>query len=335
MVVQRQADSIWRNLASRGNVLTSIPFSVLDGRLMARMFDALSLDVIEMCDFQNEGAFANSYSRAPTIIRLHTTRRRDNTSVSLRSQLRRRVARAVEKHYFSCSAMLSAPSTQAANEARADFGPGLNIQVIPNCIDTEFWAMPETNSRDEQLLLYAGRFEHRKGLDRLPAVLESVFTRISTARIIFAATDYKTKQYPEGMESWLKKQLPSRFIERLIFLGPQQRNELRRLYHASSVLLVPSRAEPFGLVACEAMACGCIPVVQQGTGLVDVVGKEMNSQLIVDFDQPNAAAESILAILSGGSQVSTLRLRGRLRAEAHFSQRPFAEAWTRAAKNLL
>jgi glycosyltransferase involved in cell wall biosynthesis len=39
------------------------------------------------------------------------------------------------------------------------------------------------------------------------------------------------------------------------------------------VILVPSRwEEPFGNVALEGMACGCIPVVSDGGGLPDAVG---------------------------------------------------------------
>ena len=53
--------------------------------------------------------------------------------------------------------------------------------------------------------------------------------------------------------SELHKQLG---LRNTFFLGNQKQDELRRLYNAADVFVMPSRREPFGLVALEAMACG-------------------------------------------------------------------------------
>jgi glycosyltransferase involved in cell wall biosynthesis len=58
------------------------------------------------------------------------------------------------------------------------------------------------------------------------------------------------------------------------FYGFLQGEELVNVLNQHKYLIVPSRwDEPFGNVALEGMACGCIPIVSDGGGLPDAVGK--------------------------------------------------------------
>jgi glycosyltransferase involved in cell wall biosynthesis len=57
------------------------------------------------------------------------------------------------------------------------------------------------------------------------------------------------------------------------FTGNLRGEELVKCLNKHKYLLVPSRwREPFGNVALEGMACGCLPFVSDGSGLVDAVG---------------------------------------------------------------
>src|SRR5690606_40338743 len=57
------------------------------------------------------------------------------------------------------------------------------------------------------------------------------------------------------------------------FKGSLQGKELVDCLNQHKLILVPSRwEEPFGNVALEGMACGCIPVVSDGGGLAEAVG---------------------------------------------------------------
>lgn len=58
------------------------------------------------------------------------------------------------------------------------------------------------------------------------------------------------------------------------FLGFLPAEAIAKELNEHRYLLVPSRwEEPFGIVALEGMACGCIPIVSDGGGLPDAVGK--------------------------------------------------------------
>jgi len=62
--------------------------------------------------------------------------------------------------------------------------------------------------------------------------------------------------------------------DRIIFTGALKGEELVACLNSHRYLIVPSLwAEPFGNVALEGMACGCLPIVSDGGGLPDAVGK--------------------------------------------------------------
>lgn len=66
--------------------------------------------------------------------------------------------------------------------------------------------------------------------------------------------------------------------------------EIAELMAAHSVVLVPSRAEPFGLVAAEAIASGRWVVARAVGGLVDIVTDGVNGSLVRDGDFAGALA---------------------------------------------
>lgn len=62
--------------------------------------------------------------------------------------------------------------------------------------------------------------------------------------------------------------------DQVVFTGALEGEELVACLNQHDFLLVPSLwEEPFGNVALEGMACGCIPIVSDGGGLPDAVGE--------------------------------------------------------------
>lgn len=62
--------------------------------------------------------------------------------------------------------------------------------------------------------------------------------------------------------------------EAVHFVGNQPSAAVARLLNEHRILVAPSRiTETFGLVALEALACGCVPVVADVGGLPETVGK--------------------------------------------------------------
>jgi glycogen(starch) synthase len=61
--------------------------------------------------------------------------------------------------------------------------------------------------------------------------------------------------------------------EQVRFLGSRLGEEVTRLLNAHRILVVPSRYdEPFGIVALEGIACGCLVIGSRGGGLREAIG---------------------------------------------------------------
>jgi glycosyltransferase involved in cell wall biosynthesis len=62
--------------------------------------------------------------------------------------------------------------------------------------------------------------------------------------------------------------------DQVVFKGALRGDKLVRCLNEHRFIVIPSKwEEPFGLVALEGMACGCLPIVADGGGLSDAVGK--------------------------------------------------------------
>src|SRR6202012_3028841 len=76
------------------------------------------------------------------------------------------------------------------------------------------------------------------------------------------------------------------------FVAPQPHELLSSYYRAADVCIVPSRSEPFGLVALEAAACGT-PVVASAVGGLTTLVDHGHTGFLVDEPDPVAYAEAV------------------------------------------
>jgi glycosyltransferase involved in cell wall biosynthesis len=156
--------------------------------------------------------------------------------------------------------------------------------VVPNGVDLV--ASPGAPAVDEPTVLYLGRINWKKGLDRLIEALKDV----PRARLVIAGND----------EEDLAPQLAA-LAQRL---GVAQRVSLpgyvegaakQQLLAQARVLVLPSLSENFGNAALEALAHGCPVVLTAGVGLAEAVAQAGAG--IVSEGDPAALARAIRALL--------------------------------------
>jgi glycogen(starch) synthase len=156
----------------------------------------------------------------------------------------------------------------------AVFGvPSRRISVIPNGIDPgdlapgvdDLEALRAKFARsDQRLVLLVGRLVYEKGFHLALDALARVVKRPGNVRFLIAGTG--------TAEPELKLQARQLGLTRYgSFLGWVGDDMLHSLYRVAEVVIVPSIYEPFGLVALEAMASGCVCVVADTGGLREVV----------------------------------------------------------------
>jgi glycogen synthase len=123
----------------------------------------------------------------------------------------------------------------------------------------EQYAKPE-----ERLVLMVGRLVYEKGFHLALDALAPVIRRLGNIRFVVAGTG--------TAEAELKRQARRlRLTKHGTFLGWIGDDTLHSLYRVADLVIVPSIYEPFGLVALEAMASGCLCVVADTGGLREVV----------------------------------------------------------------
>ena len=94
---------------------------------------------------------------------------------------------------------------------------------------------------------------------------------------------------------------------RVYFTGGLSREDAERLYRIATVVVMPSVAEPFGLVALESLRAGTPVIVSRTSGVAEAVA----NLVTVDFWDVNDIADKILAVITDSSLARELRKRAR------------------------
>lgn len=143
--------------------------------------------------------------------------------------------------------------------------PG-RAQVIPNCYDDAVFFAGETQGERTGELVFAGRLVSDKGVDLLIDAL---------ARLAGEGWRPGLTVVGDGPERGrLEARARAAGVEAQVrWAGVRRGSELAAELRNHRVMVVPSRwAEPFGIVALEGAACGCVVVGSRDGGLADAIG---------------------------------------------------------------
>lgn len=174
------------------------------------------------------------------------------------------------------------------------------------------WGM--TLEPQDEVVLFAGKLTGFKGVDTLLRAA----ARYEAARpgiVTLIAGDGEEREALKG----LAKELG---LERTRFIGHQSQDELRELYNMADLFAMPSRREPFGLVALEALGCG-LPVVATNQGGLPEFVTEGRGEL-VDVDDAEGLARAILHQLDTSKDAPERHAALAAEVRERFAQSRFA-----------
>jgi D-inositol-3-phosphate glycosyltransferase len=146
------------------------------------------------------------------------------------------------------------------------------------------------------VVLFVGRIQPLKGVD----VLLEAFGRIEKIYPEATLLIVGGPSGPRGQRELLmlrQRAVGLGVLGRVKFYGPLPHGLLADFYRAADVVVVPSRAESFGLVAAEAQACGTPVVAAKVGGLVYVVDDGVTG-VLVDGWNPADYAEILDRLLA-------------------------------------
>jgi glycogen(starch) synthase len=173
------------------------------------------------------------------------------------------------------------------------------ITVLHNGIEPRRWrvrpaevaeARAQYSPHGDPLLLFFGRLEWEKGVQDLLAALPRIRRAHRGARLVVAG---------EGSHgAWLVEQARKHKVLRSVdFVGHLSDRALTAVLAAADAVVLPSKYEPFGIVALEAAAAGTPLVASTAGGLGEVVrdGDTGLSFTPGDVDALGSAVRSVLS----------------------------------------
>ena len=137
------------------------------------------------------------------------------------------------------------------------------------------------NSDPPYLITFVGKLTDFKGVDLLidaAAEYEEKFPGVMTLIIGDGELRSSLKERTEKLE-----------LKNIYFLGNLPQTELPALYSIADISVVPSRVEPFGLVAVEALACGTPVIASRAGGLPDFINDDVGRLFEMNSSEDLAA----------------------------------------------
>lgn len=210
------------------------------------------------------------------------------------------------KRFLLRFARLSVAVSQAMADELATTPPRHRVdQVIGNPYRDALFR-PRPGVTRERELVFVGRLVSDKGVDVLLAALVELGQRGLTPTLTVIG---------DGPERAALAAQAAALGSQVRFCGALTGEALAVELHRHEILVVPSRyREPYGIVALEGIACGCVVVGSSGGGLPEAIGP-------CGRTFPNGDARALAAVLEELLRSPATRARLRLGAEAHLAPR--------------
>ena len=202
-----------------------------------------------------------------------------------------------------------------------------DVTVIHNGIEERSWRVSsaevarvrERHSPDgAPFLLFFGRLEWEKGVQDLLAALPRIRRRFPGTRLVVAG---KGRHYEELVEQARRLRI-RRAVD---FAGHLPDRELRALLAAADAVVLPSRYEPFGIVALEAAAAKAPLVASTAGGLGEVV-VDGETGLAFEPGDVTGLTTAVTTVLSDATAATRRARVAQSRLAADFDWGRIAEA---------
>jgi len=158
--------------------------------------------------------------------------------------------------------------------------------------------------RDRYRIIFVGRLVEKKGIAYLLDAIKKLINKFEKINLIVVG---------DGSDrSMLENKCKDLMIEQHVkFQGSVSQDELPGLYSSASIFVMPSiDQEGLGLVAVEAMGCGCAVITSALGSVNDIIEDGVNG-IMVESGDSTSLAETIKYLLSNSSERDRMAEDGR------------------------
>jgi len=200
--------------------------------------------------------------------------------------------------------------SQSARYAERFGVPATRVFIAPYCVDNEFFTKrAEEGSvyREKMLralnlhpdiivLAFFGKLYPRKA----PFDLLVAFEKLKLEKVALLFVGDGESRRP------LEDYVARRHISKVRFTGFVNQSTLPKYYGLADVVVLPSRAEPWGLVVNEAMACGCAVVVSDVCGCAPDLVREGENGYIFPAGNVEALSKILRQLVNDPERVRAM-----------------------------
>jgi glycosyltransferase involved in cell wall biosynthesis len=254
--------------------------------------------------------------RRPLVFTYHTRYEKYAHYVPLTRALVEAAAIGLSTRFAAAADAVIAPSALVRDLLRAR-GVTTPVSVVPTGVDlARFRPADRAAARrglglpaDDLLLLYVGRLDREKSVDRVLLAFDRVAGTLPQARLWLVG---------QGKEREALQRVAARLAagERVHFTGLRDHDSLPPWYQAADLFLFASETETQGLVLAEAAACGLPTVAVTAPGCDEVI-RDGETGILTKND-PAGLAEAAIGLLLDSERRAAMRLRARQVAEREF-----------------
>jgi glycosyltransferase involved in cell wall biosynthesis len=204
------------------------------------------------------------------------------------------------------------------NEDKGYWGGLPNIEVIPNAAIHVSKNYSEVKNKR---VIAVGRLDYQKGFDRLIQAWKLVQ---HTGRF----SDWKLDIFGQGeWREMLQQMIDKQGLQNTVKINPPTNAILNEYVH-SSLLVMSSNYEGFGMVLVEAMSCG-VPVISFDCkcGPKDIIQPEINGLLVPNGDI-QALADAMMKVMEDEAYRKMLSLNARKVVDT-YSEQAVMSQWIR------
>jgi len=186
-----------------------------------------------------------------------------------------------------------------------------HYKIDPDKIDVVHWGIHDEKvhaqrerAEREKAVLFLGRVTIQKGPDYFIKAAKRVLEHEPDATFIMAGSG-------DMLPRCIKLAAELGIADRITFTGMLRGDDVHRAFQQARVFVMPSVAEPFGLVALESLKNGTPVIVSKQSGVHEV----LNNALKVDFWDLDRLTEQIVSVLRHEPLQKELKINGSKEVE--------------------
>lgn len=191
------------------------------------------------------------------------------------------------------------------------------IRVVPLPFDPEPEYLNIPVNSDHGRVLFIGKLNVHKGVVNLARAIPAVLKKYPATIFRFVAPDGPSPHKGVGMKDYLLQRLKG-FEESLEFIGAVPLHEIPGHLDESDFCIFPSLWECFGLVVCEAMAAGRVPIFSSKGGMKEIAEHGFTG-IMVNPHRPKQMAGAMIRLIAEVEERNSIARNARISIQNRFT----------------